>query len=304
MRVEAVVVNWNGGEALRHAVDSLRRQGQPPARIRIVDNGSTDDSLAAVESDPRVLVRRTGRNLGFARAANLGIADALAAGAEGILLFNNDAVADPGMLENLLAAATRRPETGLLAPRIYRDREADLLWCCGVDLGRGPNLGRLRGFGQKGRGRFESEEEVDSLTGCALLVRREVFERVGLLDEGYFVYGEDLEFCFRASRAGFRCGYVPSAVAEHAGGWSTGGGYAPARKYLSGYATGRFLREHGGPGLRLNALLYDLVLWPVAYLIALRRGEGRAARAKLAGIWAGWRRRPVGPSELEIWSRR
>lgn len=303
MTVDVVIVNWNGGEAVSTCLSSISSAGRGVRTIWIVDNGSTDGSCDPLSDHPHVRLLRNEGNLGFAKAANQGARAALASGAESVLFFNNDAELRPGAVERLIAATVRHPEAGLFAPRIYADRDRRTLWSCGVDIGFGPNLGRLRGFLAPSEGRFLEEGPVDSLTGCALLVRRSVFERIGFLDEDFFVYGEDAEFCERAAKAGIGAIYVPDSEVVHAGGRSTGGGYSAPRKYLSGFAIVLFHRKQPR-GIRiLNSIVCDVLLWPATWLGATLRGEGRAARAKWAGMWDGLRRRSA-EAGVRIWSRK
>ncbi len=293
MIVHAVVVNWNGGDASLRSVGSLSAGTVAPATIHVVDNGSTDGSAERIEAAvPGVRLQRQGRNLGFSAGANAGIRAALAEGAEAVFLLNNDATAEADALAALVRAAEHRPDCGLLGGRIWRDRRAGVLWCCGVSLGWWPNLCRLRGFGRKGEGRYLREEVVDALTGCALLVRREVFERVGLLDEGFFVYVEDADLCARAAAAGFRCLYVPDAVFEHAGAGSTGGGYGPARKYLTAHGSVLYLRRHGTPLLWAGFLVVDVFAWPLLLIAESLRGRAASALAKGRGLLHGLLGRP------------
>ncbi|MAG54776.1 MAG: hypothetical protein CMJ83_00640 [Planctomycetes bacterium] len=190
-------------------------------------------------------------------------------------------------------AGSRHPSAGLFGGRIYQDRAADRLWCCGVGMGWWPNLCRLRGHGKAGAGRYLKEERVDGLTGCGLLVRREVFDRVGLLDEEWFVYVEDADLCARARKAGFDSVYVPGAVLEHAGAGSTGGGYSRGRKYLTAYGSVLYLRRHGTLLLWLGFVCVDLLMWPLLFVISVPTGRIGGAFAKLRGMIDGFLGRPI-----------
>jgi GT2 family glycosyltransferase len=297
--VHAVVVNWNGAAETLGCLESLGGVRPPLAAVHVVDNASSDDSVSRIlGAHPEVRVHRNSRNEGFAGGVNPGIRAALESGAAWILLMNNDARLEPDAVDRLLAAARARPEVGLVGGKIYRDRAARVLWCCGVRLGWGPNLGRLRGFDQVDDGRFDRAEVVDSLTGCGLLIRRAVFDRIGVFDEQYFAYVEDADFALRAREAGFRCAYEPSAVFEHKGGGSTGGGYSPGRKYLTAHGAARFLKRHGSPGLWTGFVLFDVLLWPVLFAASLATGKSRGAWAKLRGTIDGLFGRPADLSFL------
>lgn len=292
--VHVVVVNWNGAAETLACLASLRAAAPPPGRVHLVDNGSTDGSWERLEAEAGdARLHRNAENRGFAGGANVGIRAALAEGAGAVLLLNNDARVAPDAILRLVEAAARRPDAGLFGPKIFRDRAAGRLWCCGVRFRFGPNLATLRGFDEPDAGRYDREEVVESLTGCGLLVRREVFERVGELDEGYFAYVEDADFCARAAAAGFRGVYVPSAVMEHPGGGSSGGGYSPGRKYLTAHGAARFLRRHGTLARLASFATWDVLLWPLLFVSAALRGEAAAAWAKGRGTWDGLLGRPA-----------
>lgn len=293
--VHVVVVNWNGRDDTLACLARLERTKTPELVVHVVDNGSSDDSVARIRAaHPAARLQAFAENRGFAAAANAGIRAALEAGAGHVFLLNNDARVEPDTLALLAEAAARRPECGLYGGKIYLDRGANVLWCCGVKLGGYFNLGRLRGHGRPDRGEYDREEEVDSLTGCGLFVRREVFERVGLLDEAFWVYVEDADFCVRAREAGFACLYVPRATMEHPGAGSTGGGYSPARKYLTAYGSALFVKKHGAryPRLGLGFFALDVLSLPLLMAKGLVDGTARSAWAKTRGILDGLRGRP------------
>jgi GT2 family glycosyltransferase len=300
LSVHVVVVNWNGRDTTLECLENLRASLPEDAVVHVVDNGSTDGSVDAVcQAHPWALVHPNTSNLGFAAGANVGIRAALEDGAEWVFLHNNDAVLEPGTVPALLGAAGRHPGAGLFGGRIYHQRSTDVLWCCGVRMGWAPNLAHLRGHQRRGAGRYLEEEEVGSLTGCGLLVHKDVWERIGVLDEAWFVYVEDADFCERARKAGFRCVYVPDAVMEHSGAGSTGGGYSPGRKYLTGYGSVLFLKRHGTFKLWSSFLVFDVLLWPALVVVSILRGRVSSALAKGRGIVHGLIGRPADRGVVE-----
>jgi GT2 family glycosyltransferase len=216
----AVVLNWNGGEDTLAALESL-----DGVETVCVDNGSDDGSADAVaDRFPGVELIRTGVNLGFSGGNNVGIRRALARGADWVLLLNNDAVADPGLPAALAAAASARPDAGVLACKVFFADPPDVLMYAGgrVNLRLG-YWGRQDGFGERDDGRFDSLRDVDRATGAAMAVSRAAIERAGLLDESLFAYAEDTEWCLRVRAAGFAVVFVPEAKVWHVGSASTGG---------------------------------------------------------------------------------
>jgi hypothetical protein len=228
VKLVAVVLNWNGGDDTLGALESL-----DGVEAICVDNGSDDGSPDAVAATfPGVDLIRTGVNLGFSGGNNVGIRRALTRGADWVLLLNNDAVADRGLPAALAAAASERPDAGVLACKVFFADPPDVLMYAGgrVNLRLG-YWGRQDGFGQRDDGRFDSVRDVDRATGAAMAVSRAAIERAGLLDESLFAYAEDTEWCLRIREAGFGVVFVPDARVWHVGSASTGGLRSPTSIY-------------------------------------------------------------------------
>ena len=293
-RVLAVVLNWNGGELNLDCVRSLLAEGLAPADVVFVDNASSDGSLALVRAAyPHLTYVENEANLGFGDGTNRGIEVALEAGAEFVLLVNNDVVLEPGCLGALLAAELQEPKIGLAGPRVLDRGDPSRVWCAGGKLNWRQNLSELVGFGEPDGPAYQGTHPVDYVPGCALLVRREVFEAIGLLDGRYFAYHEDLDFCLTAREAGFETWLIGEAVALHAPHHATGGGYSPARKYMMGVNTVWFLRRHGTPLRWLSFALFDVLTLPLLALRGLFDGRLPGVRAKARGTWHGLRGKRV-----------
>jgi len=299
VRVVAVVVNWNGGEDNLACLRSLLGQTGPPAEIVFVDNGSSDGSAELVaERFPDVRVLRNAENLGFGGASNQGIALGLERGADAAFLVNNDVELPPDTLAQLVEALGREPGVGIVGPRVlYRD-EPHRIWAAGGVLTWRRNLTTLCGHGGADHPRWQRTRRVDYVPGCAMLVRREVFERVGLFDPEYFMYTEDVDFCLGASRAGFASLCEGRAAAHHAASTSTGGGYNPRRKYMMGVNSIWFLRRYAGAPQWASFVLFDVLTLPFAWLLGLPFGRGRSVLAKALGIVDGLRGRRVTGDQL------
>jgi GT2 family glycosyltransferase len=200
-----VVVNYNRPDKLAAALTSIFSQSVP-AEVIVVDNGS----LQRISAGTGVILIENDRNVGFARAVNQGIARA---SGEFIALLNNDAVADPLWLEQMLRCM-RSPAVGMVASKILVaanpsiiDKAGQLMYPDGQNRGRGS--------GEIDRGQYDREEEVLWPDGCAALYRRSMLEEIGGFDETFFAYGEDAELGLRARIAGWRCVYAPGAVVFH-----------------------------------------------------------------------------------------
>ncbi len=222
--VTVVVLNWNNLPDTIECLESLRSVAYPALRVLLVDNGSTDGSEAALHARfPDLDVLQTGENLGFAGGNNAGIRRALAAGADHVVLLNNDTTVDPGFVTALVDAARENPRAGLLSSKILLFDRPDVLWFAGASFHPWLGWGRHRGHGKRDAGQYERVEETDRPTGCALLATRACCERVGLLREEYFCYAEDLEWGLRARAQGFQILYVPGSRVWHKVSRSTGG---------------------------------------------------------------------------------
>ena len=290
----AVVVNWNGGEDNVECLRSLIADGLAEDRVVFVDNASTDGSPDAVaRAFPHVHLIRNERNEGYGHGTNRGVELALEEGAELVFLVNNDVTVPRGMFAVLTDALRAEPELGVVGPRVVYREDPGRLWCAGGRMTYRQNLSVLIGHDQADGPRWRQERDVDYVPGCAMLVRREVFERIGLLDGDYFAYHEDIEFCLKARAAGFGVRLIGAGLAYHAAHASTGGGYNPLRKYMMGVNTIWFLRRYGTPARWLSFFLFDVVTLPFVWALRARRGEGRSVRAKARGLLDGLRGRRV-----------
>lgn len=226
--VSAVTVNWNGGDGLLACLASLHSQSWPPDEIFVVDNASVDGSLeAAIERFPGLRVIRHVANLGFGAGVNRGVAEATG---DWIALLNNDAVADPEWVSEMLAVATADPDIGMVACKIYLDRNRGVIDKVGHRIAiDGQNFGR--GHGSFDDGHYDELKEVAWADGCAGLWRRSTFRQVGGIDEEFFAYADDADLGIRFRLAGCRCGLAPGAIVEHRHSQSLGA-YSARKLYL------------------------------------------------------------------------
>jgi len=216
--VAIIVLNWNGLTDTLACLRSLAGVDYPAYEVVVVDNGSTDGSVAALrEAFPQATLIENPENLGFAAGNNVGLRYALSRGSDYALLLNNDTEVAPDFLLQMMAAAESSHDVGMVGPTIYYHAQPDLIWTAGgrVDWGRGREVYMVAidtvDAGQLG----DAPRPVDVVSGCALLVKHALLEMVGLLDERFFNYYEDTEWCLRARRAGFEILHAPSAKVWH-----------------------------------------------------------------------------------------
>jgi GT2 family glycosyltransferase len=217
--VSVVIPNLNGRQLLERCLEHLREQTVTEVETIVVDNGSEDDSIALVEgSFPEAQIVALGENRGFAGGMNAGIERARG---NYLAFLNNDAEADPRWLEELLACLERHPRAAAATSKLLLADRRNTIDSAGDDLT--PSfLPYPRGHGQPDRGQFEEEVEVFSPAGAASLWRRTALEDVGLFDERFFAYYEDVDLGFRARLRAYQCWYAPRAVAYHHRGATAG----------------------------------------------------------------------------------
>ena len=212
MTASVVVPNFNGRRWLPGCLDSLAAQTLAPAEVVVVDNGSSDGSAALASERPGVRVLQLSRNLGFAAAANRGIA---ATDADGVALVNTDVVLAPDWLERMVAALSSAPDVGAVACKMVDLDDPTVLYDAG-DVLRRDGVCEQRGRFERDEGRFDEPGEVFAACAGAALYRRGAVLDVGGFDERFFLYLEDVDLGLRLRLAGWRCRYEP-AVARHAG---------------------------------------------------------------------------------------
>ncbi len=198
---------------LDSCLGSLRRQKYPKTEVLVVDDASTDESVALVRSRyPDVRLITLAQNCGFAAAANVGMS--LAAG-EIIALLNNDAEADPEWLLELVKALEEDPLAGIATSKVLLYDRRDIIHSAG-DLLRRDGLPGNRGVWERDYGQYDEPGYVFGGCGAAVAYRREMLEDIGLFDERFGSYLEDVDLAWRARLAGWRCLYVPAALVRHA----------------------------------------------------------------------------------------
>lgn len=216
-RVSVVILNWNNYPDTRDCLYSLQAAGYRNHEVIVVDNGSTDDSPRRLREEfPSCLHIRNPENLGFAAGCNRGIERALERGAAYICLLNNDTVVEPGFLEPAVQAAEADPGIGIVGGKTLWHGTPGLIDSTGATrvfllLG----AARGRGSGERDRGQYGRPCDLQATGGGLMLVRRQVVEDLGFFSEDFFFSHEDVDFCLRARKKGYRIRYVPGFRAWH-----------------------------------------------------------------------------------------
>lgn len=225
IRVAVVVPNLNGADFIAQAIDSLLHQTFK-ASIIVIENASIDNSLEILKSyKDQITIIQNEKNLGFAGGVNVGIRYALDNSFDAVALFNNDAVADPSWLSELVTNISNHHDTGIVTSRILLsddgtlDSTGEFYTTWGLPYPRGR---------KEPENSYEQQEYVFGASGGASLYQTKLFRDIGLFDETFFAYYEDTDISFRAQLAGWKIRYTPTALVKHRQG-------ATSKKMTSGF---------------------------------------------------------------------
>ena len=302
--VTVIIVNFNGGDMVCQCIAAMERQRFRDFATVVVDNNSSDGSVAAIQArHPSVTIIASPTNLGFAGAVNL----ALRTGARGplVALLNPDAFAAPDWLENLVACANQHPEFAAFGSRMYSDEAQQYLDGVG-DAYHVSGLAWRQGHGCPNAARHDHAAEIFAPCAAAALYRLGALESVGLLDEEFFLYSEDVDLGFRLRLAGYRALYVPQAAIQHVGSAFVGRN-SDNQVYL-GHRNLVWVYIKNMPGALFWLFLpLHIALNLVSLLWFSLRGKGsviwRAKRDAVRGIPHYWKKRQAvqGRRAVSIW---
>jgi GT2 family glycosyltransferase len=296
--VSAVVLNWNGERCLLPCLRSLQQSAYPLYETIVVDNHSTDSSVALVRAKfPDAIVLENKKNLGAAAGRNVGLRRALARPVHYVFTLDNDLVVEPDTVLTLISYAEKDERIGVVGAKIYESNRAKQIWAVGFKIDYTQNVTRNIGTQEEDKGQYEQLHEVDAVGTGAMLTAKRVYEDVGLLDESFIGYGfEDTDFCVRARKKGYRVVVGPAAKAWHAP-HSGIGHYTYKKKYLETRNAVLFMRKHGTPSSWLKYVFFYALSVPAALAVRGLRGDLAGVRGKLEGFFDGLRKR-----EDKAWS--
>jgi GT2 family glycosyltransferase len=285
-----ILVNYGDPGDTIACVESLGKSTGVDYRIYVVDNASTAETADRLRTGcPNVTLMTNAENIGFGGGNNTGITRAFGDGADLVLLLNNDTIVAPETLSALAEPFSRSPRAGVAAAKIYYHSEPDLLWYAGGRLS--VNAARVAhvGLGTKDAGQFDRLAETDYATGCSLLFSREVYDAIGMLDDGFFAYYEDADFSVRARKAGFPVLFVPAARVWHKVS-TTSGWDSPVYIYFNLRNKLLFVRKHASvPGAILAVPELCYYFGRQFIRLILKRRNLTAAKAAWMGTIDGLR---------------
>lgn len=263
-KVYVIILNWNGKNDTLECAKSFEKINYGNYKIIVVDNGSSDESVFEIkEKYPEITIIENEKNLGFAGGNNAGIKYAINDGADYVLLINNDTTVEKDFLNKLAEAGESDKDIGLVGSKICFYSEPGRIWFAGGNVNWLKNKGMHIGLDEMDEGQYDKTKEMDYLTGCCLLIKREVIEKIGLLSEDYFLYYEDTDFALRAKNAGYKSVYVPSSKIYHKVSRSTKPG------------SSSYIYYHTRNGLvmarRTGSFLNKIILYPYCLFLFLKQ---------------------------------
>ena len=285
--VYSVTLSWNRKGDTRDCIRSVLASDYPNLHAVLVDNASTDGTVEAIRSEFRpVAILVNPINLGYAAGVNVGLRYALAQRADYTIIVDNDATVASDAITRMVSVAEAWSTAGLLTPKILYHSKPDIIWCAGYKR-RPVTLAPIAGSMYLHDADLNGgPRPMDYAPCCGLLIRRSVLERVGFLEERFFIYYEDLDFCIRAKRGGFELLNVTDARVWHKVAASAGEG-SPLQKYYMARNSIRFFVSHTPRWCLPLIALYRLGSAIRTVSRALRHGKTEAARAYLRGLSDG-----------------
>ena len=256
-KIAVIILNWNRRDLAVECIKSVFASKTTYKLLPImVDNNSVDDSVEFVQKYfPKIHVIKNKENLGWSGGNNKGIRYALKQKADYIMLLNNDIILDKNCIQHMVDALAHEKNFDIVGPKIYRfPKRSKILSNAGNFYGDYHN-GLLVGSGEKDTGKYDIDKELDFVAGV-VCTSSDLYKKIGYLDERYFLYFEDVDFCERAKKLGYKCGYIHNAIQYH---WesATNGLNSPVVAYYNARNRLLFVKKHFSRQL----------LWTIVYTV-------------------------------------
>lgn len=243
-----LILNFNGNNNTLDCVESLKKINITDFKLTIlvVDNNSSEKLNLKSDLFEKIQLKviKNEKNLGFSGGNNVGIRHALKYGADYIVILNNDTYVHENFLIELLKAAQKGNENGILSPKIYfasgfeyhknrysKQELGKVLWYAGGQMDWANVIAHHRGVDQVDVGQFDKIEQTELATGCCMLIKKEVFDKIGMFDSRYFLYYEDADLSIKARNKNLKVVYVPASIIWHKNAGSTGGSGSALQDY-------------------------------------------------------------------------
>ena len=299
-RVCVLILTWNTREEVLTCLKHALLADYPDYEVVVIDNASQDGTSAAVrEKYPDVTLLENPTNLGYAGGNNRGLRYALEHGADYMLIINSDTVMPPDLLSKIVRVASSSDDIAAVGVKNLKMDDPSTVWAAYPELTYGRELLNVVGREQPDSPEYDVVKDVDGVSGSCMFLSRRAVEEVGLLDELFFMYHEDLDWCQRAISKGYRCVYAGTAHILHKGSSSTGmtraGYYFLVRNAII------FARKHGNP-LQFLSVLISTVLYGLRKVVKcwLKLEKRDAYSSVWRGLKDGLRQGPVPFEELGL----
>lgn len=293
--VAIIIVNWNSYGDTSQCLESLKLLEYPNSQIIVVDNGSEDGSGEKLATEfPDIIFLKNQENLGFTGGNNAGIQYALENGSDYLLLLNNDTVVTPSFLTPLIHLLEVNESIGAVQPKIMFNHDRNIIWNAGGKFNSFITKTTTVGENEIDQGQFDESKETDWITGCCFLVRSSVIKVIGLLDQRFFIYHEDVDWSLKIKNEGLKMFYEPKSVIYHATGMSdknhgdhNEGNVSPFSHYM-GVKNHLFLVRRYAQGINLlGSWSYQFIKLSGYLVYFILRGRFMKFKFVLKGITDG-----------------
>ena len=264
--VNLFVLNWNGRDLTLDCLSSLEKVIYPNVKIHIIDNGSSDNSVVSIRNKfPDYEIIELAENHGFAKGNNTGF-QSVKQKADYTIFLNNDTIVDPNFIDPLVNELEAISNVKQTAPKIFYEDKKEYIWFAGGIISLWTGVIRHSGIRKKDSSKFSQKRKIDYATGCCVCMRTEDFESIGMFDETFLLYGEDVDLSLRFSNQGGEILFVPESKIWHKVSASLGGqsAFGKWKRKLSGKM--KLVRKHS-PGYQVIVSLFMIMIMSILELI-------------------------------------
>ena len=264
--VNLFVLNWNGRDLTLDCLSSLEKVIYPNVKIHIIDNGSSDNSVVSIRNKfPDYEIIELAENHGFAKGNNTGF-QSVKQKADYTIFLNNDTIVDPNFIDPLVNELEAISNVKQTAPKIFNEDKKEYIWFAGGIISLWKGVIRHYGIGKIASSKFSQKRKIDYATGCCVCMRTVDFESIGMFDESFLLYGEDVDLSLRFSNQGGEILFVPESKIWHKVSASLGGqsAFGKWKRKLSGKM--KLVRKHS-PGYQVIISLFMIMIMSILELI-------------------------------------
>ena len=264
--VNLFVLNWNGRDLTLDCLSSLEKVIYPNVKIHIIDNGSSDNSVVSIRNKfPDYEIIELAENHGFAKGNNTGF-QSVKQKADYTIFLNNDTIVDPNFIDPLVNELEAISNVKQTAPKIFYEDKKEYIWFAGGIISLWTGVIRHSGIRKKDSSKFSQKRKIDYATGCCVCMRTVDFESIGMFDETFLLYGEDVDLSLRFSNQGGEILFVPESKIWHKVSASLGGqsAFGKWKRKLSGKM--KLVRKHS-PGYQVIISLFMIMIMSILELI-------------------------------------